>query len=68
MLHPEVPVPISVFPLAYHFHFSTCGAQLLVSEQHGVTLVPPGLRGETEKGEETVGHIGQQRCRKAVEG
>lgn len=42
-------VPRSVIPLAYHPHFSTCGAQLLVSDEHGVTLVPPGLRRDRER-------------------
>lgn len=36
-------MPSSVIHLAYHFYFSAFGAQLLVSDQHGVTLAPPGL-------------------------
>ena len=51
---------ISIIPLTYHFYFLTCGAQLLISDQHGVTLDPPGLRGETEEGKEMVGVSGQQ--------
>ena len=54
---------MSAILLDYHFHFSTRGAQLLVSDQRGVSLVPPGLCGEreTERGEEMVGNLGQQR-------
>lgn len=40
---------ISDIPLAYRFYFSTHGAQLLVSDQHGVTLVPPSLRGKRDR-------------------
>lgn len=48
--------------VAYHFYFSTRGAQPLASEQPGVSLVPPSLREkrETEVGEEMLRHLGQQ--------
>lgn len=42
-------------PLTYHFHSSTCGAQLLVSDQRGVVLVPPSLQGERERDRERRG-------------
>lgn len=36
-------------PLTYHFHFSTRRAHLLLSDQHGIALVPPNLWGERDR-------------------
>lgn len=47
-------------PLTYHFHTSTCGAQLLVSDQRGVVLVPPSLQGERERQREARSRGGKE--------
>lgn len=55
MLYPGTPALTSAVLLTYHFSLLTSGAQLLVSDQHGASVEPPGLRGERNGGgEDTV--------------